>query len=104
MQVPKLNVKDNAAKMLDSRLQGNFLSKNVANLSRRNLTYFEISLLSKGHSFVPTSTTIDKSKLKKELEALGGILSYDYSGILEMKKMNLIWINLSQNLLSTCVI
>ena len=62
MQVPKLNVKDNAAKMLDSRLQGNFLSKNVANLSRRNLTYFEISLLLKGHSFVPTSTTIDKSK------------------------------------------
>ena len=104
MQVPKLNVKDNAAKMLDSRLQGNFLSKNVANLSKRNLTYFEISLLSKGHSFVPTSTTIDKSKLKKELEALGGIRSYDYSGILEMKKMNLIWINLSQNLLSTCVI
>ena len=34
----KLNVKDNAAKKLDNRLQGNFKSKNVVNLSRRNLT------------------------------------------------------------------
>ena len=31
----KLDVKDNAAKMLDNRLQGNFISKNVVNLSRR---------------------------------------------------------------------
>ena len=43
----KLNVKDNAAKMLDNRSQGNFVSKNVVNLSRRNLTGSEISLLSK---------------------------------------------------------
>ena len=41
-----LNVKDNA-KMLNSRLQGNFVSKNVVNLSRRSLTGSEISLLSK---------------------------------------------------------
>ena len=33
----KLNVKDNAAKMLDNRLQGNFVSKTVVNLSRRPL-------------------------------------------------------------------
>ena len=33
-----LNVKDNAAKMLDNRLLGNFVSKNVVNWSRRNLT------------------------------------------------------------------
>ena len=70
----KLNVKDNAAKMLDNRLQGNFLSKNVVNLSRRNLTGSEISLLSKGFNFVPTSNTTDKAKLKTELEALGRIL------------------------------
>ena len=52
---------------LDNRL-------NVANLSRRNLTGSEISLLSKGLNFVPTSNTIDKAKLKMELEALGRIL------------------------------
>ena len=60
--------------MLDKRLQGNCLSKNVVNLSRRNLTDSEISLLSKGLNFVPTSSTIDKAKLKTELEALGRIL------------------------------
>ena len=58
----KLNVKENAAKILDNRLQGNFVSKNVVNLSRRNLT------------FVPTSNTIDMAKFKTELEALGRIL------------------------------
>ena len=60
--------------MLNNRLQGNFVSKNVVNLSRRNLTGSEISLLSKGLNFVPTSNTIDKAKLKMELEALGRIL------------------------------
>ena len=67
----KLNVKDNAAKMSRNRLQGNFVSKNVVNLSRRNLTDSEISLLSKGLNFIPTSNTKDKAKLKTELEALG---------------------------------
>ena len=70
----KLNVKDNVAKMLDNRLQGNFVSKNVVNLFRRNLTGSEISLLSKGLNFVLISNTIDKAKLKTELEALGRIL------------------------------
>ena len=70
----KLNVKDNAAKMLDNRLQGNFASKNVVNLSRRNLTDPEIYLLSKELNFIPTSNIIDKAKLKMELEALGTIL------------------------------
>ena len=70
----RLNVNDHAAKMLNNRLQGNFVSKNVVNLSRRNLTGSEISLLSKGLNFVPTSNTIDKAKLKMELEALGRIL------------------------------
>ena len=70
----KLNVKDNAAKILDNRLQGNFVSKNVVNLSRRNLMGSEISLLTKGFNLVPISNTIDKAKLKTELEALGRIL------------------------------
>ena len=60
--------------MLDGRLQGNFVSKNVVNLSKRNLTDSEISLLSKGLNFVPTSNTIDKAKLKRELETLGRML------------------------------
>ena len=70
----RLNVKDNVAKMLNNRLQGNFVSKKVVNLSRRNLTGSEMSLLSKGVNFVPTSNTKDKAKLKMELEALGRIL------------------------------
>ena len=60
--------------MLNDRLQGNFVSKNVVNLSRRNLTGSEMSLLSKEFNFVPTSNTIDKAKVKMELEALGRIL------------------------------
>ena len=71
----KLNVKDNAAKMLDNRLQGNFVGKNVVNFSRRNLIGSEMSLLSKALNFVPTSNTIDNAKLKTELEALGKILT-----------------------------
>ena len=63
--------------MLDNRLQGNFANKNAVNLSRQNLTGSEISLLSKGLNFVPTSNTIDKEKLKTELEALGRILRFD---------------------------
>ena len=46
--------------MLDNRLQGNFVSKNVVNLSRGNLVG---SLFSKELNFVPTSNTIDKAKL-----------------------------------------
>ena len=42
--------------------------------SRRNVTRSEISLLSKGLNFVTTSNTIDKAKLKRELEALGRLL------------------------------
>ena len=60
--------------MVDNRLHCNFVSKNVVNLSRSNLTDSEISLLSKGLNFVPTSTTIGKAKLKMQLEALAGIL------------------------------
>ena len=46
----------------------------VMNVSSWNLTGSEISLLSKGLNFVPTSNTIEKAKLKTELQALGRIL------------------------------
>ena len=74
----KLNVKDKAAKMLDNRLQGNFVSKNVANLSRRDLFGSEIFLLSKGLNFVSTSNTIDMAKIKTELETLCRILRLNW--------------------------
>ena len=70
----RLNVKDNASKMLNNGLQGNSVSKNVVKLSRRNLADSEISLLSKGLNFVSTSNTIDKAKLETEFQALGRVL------------------------------
>ena len=57
----QLNVKDNAAKMLDNRLLGNFVIKNVVNLSRQILRGSEISLLPKGLNFVLTSNKVDKA-------------------------------------------
>ena len=69
-----LNVKDIAPNMLDNRLRVTFVSKNVLDLFKRNHTDSEIFLLSKGLNFVPTSNTIDKPKLKTELEVLGRIV------------------------------
>ena len=40
----------------------------LINLSRRNLSPSEISLLSKGLKFVPAANKIDCAKLKTELE------------------------------------
>ena len=85
----RLNLKDNAQKMLNNRSQGNFVSKNVMNLSKRNLTDFEICLLSKEHNFVPTSTTIDKSQLKMELDALGRVLRLKWHSRNEEKEFDL---------------
>ena len=50
------------------------MSKNVVNLSKRKLSKSEISLLPKGLKFIPTGNTIDKAKLKTELEAFGRML------------------------------
>ena len=49
-----------------TRLEGKFVSKNVINLSRRNISRSEISLLSKGLKFVPSANKIDRAKLKRE--------------------------------------
>ena len=45
-------------------------------MSRRNLTSNEISLLSKGLKFVPTTRDINKVFIKEELEAYGGKLRF----------------------------
>ena len=64
-------VDDNRAKLKNNRLNGKFISKNVINLSQRQQTKSEISLLSKELKFVPTPDRIDKAKLKEELEVFG---------------------------------
>ena len=53
------------------RLEGKFVSKNVFNLSRKNQSPTEISLLSKCLKFVPSANKIDQAKLKIELEEYG---------------------------------
>ena len=50
---------NNIASQTGVRIEGKFVSKNVINLSRRNLSASEISLLSKGLKFVPTANKID---------------------------------------------
>ena len=65
------NRNGNQAVPSENRLKGNFVSKNVVNLFKRNFNDVEISLLSKGLNFVPTSNNIDKAKLKMDFEAFG---------------------------------
>ena len=66
-----LEIDDNRAKLKDNRLEEKFVSKDVINLSQRQVTKSEISLLSKGLKFLPTPNRIDKAKLKQELEVFG---------------------------------
>ena len=68
------NANGNQAILLENRLKGNFVNKNVVNLSKRNLYDAEISLLSKGLNFVPTYNNNDKARLTMEMEAFGGML------------------------------
>ena len=55
------------------RLEGTFVSKTFVNMSRRNLSSPEISLLSKGLKFVSSANKIDQAKLKRERERVGRI-------------------------------
>ena len=64
----------NEAEMCDGRLKGKFVSENVINLSKRDLSENEISLLSKGLNFIPTCNKVDVVRLKLELEQSGRIL------------------------------
>ena len=61
-------------------MEGNFVSKNVLNLSNRVLTESEIRVLDKGLNFVPTPEKLDRYQIKKDLERLGRdiILKIDY--------------------------
>ena len=70
---------DNRAKLKDNRLEGKFVSKNVINSSQRQLSKSEISLLSKGLKFLPTSNRIDKGQLKQELEVFGRKINVAFS-------------------------
>lgn len=56
-----------------SQLKGNFVSKNIINLSKQNITFDEIYLLSKDLNFTSTGNTVDKTLLKLELEQFGRI-------------------------------
>ena len=69
-----LNEEGNKATILNGRLKGKFVCKNIVNLSKRKLSKSEISLLSKGLKFIPASNTINKAKLKTGLEAFGRML------------------------------
>ena len=55
----------------DCRLEGKFVSKNVVNLSNRELTEAEVSVLSKGLKFCPTAREINRAKVKEDLEQFG---------------------------------
>ena len=63
-----LNEEGNKTTILNGRLKGNFVGKNVVNLSKRKLSKSEISLLSKGLKLIPTSNTINKAQFKIELK------------------------------------
>ena len=89
------NTNGNQAILLENRLKGNFVDKNVVNLSKRNLNDAEISLLSKGLNFVPTCNNIDKAKLKMELEAFGRMLK---------KKRNICDICITNMYVCICII
>ena len=73
----KLNVKDNVVKMLDNSLQGNSVRLNVMDWPGGSLQILKYLYCQKDvivKRTVPTSNTIDKAKLKTELETLARIL------------------------------
>ena len=72
---PSSNVQGNEAEMCDGWLKVKFVSKNVINLSKWNLTENEIALLSKGLNFIPTCNKVDGvARLKLELERFSRML------------------------------
>ena len=62
---------NNTASLNKTRLEWKFVGKNIINLSKRNLSRSEISLLSKGLKFAPSANEIDRAKLKREMEEYG---------------------------------
>ena len=61
----------NVCETRDGRFVGKFISDNVLNLSGREISKAEISLLSKGLKFVPTPTYLNQAVLKEKLEIFG---------------------------------
>ena len=61
----------NASSVEDGRLVGKFVSDNVVNISSKDLSESEISLLSKGLTFSPTPRDINISEIKQDLETFG---------------------------------
>ena len=51
-----------------SKLNGDFFSGSVVNLSCKSLAEYQIKLLSKGLKFSPTPSDIDKNQLKLDIE------------------------------------
>ena len=64
----------NTASLNKTRLEGKLVGKNAVNLSTRNLSRSEISMLSTGLKFLPSANKIDRAKLKRALEEYGGKL------------------------------
>ena len=69
--VQKISRNSNITFLNKTRLEVKFVSKNIINLSSKNLSRSEISLLFKGLKFVPSANKIDRAKLKRELEEIG---------------------------------
>ena len=55
---PDSDIQGNQSEICKCQLKGKFISKNVTNLFKRNLTVDEIFILSKGLNFVPTCNKI----------------------------------------------
>ena len=69
-----------------NRLTGKFVSHNVINLSKRDLTEAENSLLSKGLKFCPTPRDIDLGKIKTDLEDFGLVAMQVYISLFVIDK------------------
>ena len=64
-------LKNNTNEYKKERIKGNFVSKNVLNLSNLVSTENEIRVLDNRLNFVSTPETIDRYQIKKDLERLG---------------------------------
>ena len=96
----EINANGNQAILLENGFKGDFVSKNVVNLSKRNLSDAEISLLSKELNVVPRCNNIDTAKLKIELVSFGRMLRLKW----HMKTRIFITICLNPSLNSILVI
>ena len=92
MKLTKYLMKVNVAMFKCNRLEGKFVSKNVMNFSRRNLSSAELFLLFKGRKFVPSANKTDQAKLKRELEVYRrklSLMSHLMKGRFPRKDLNL---------------